>query len=849
MQGAPVRRRVPLAELDADRDDDVRRVLDVLADSRMITLDEGNVEVAHEALLREWPRLRGWLDEDTEGRRVHRRLTQAANGWSQGGKDRGDLYRGARLASALEWRAGHEPELNATEQQFLNASRAAGEHARRRMRLVLAGVIALLVVATCAALAALDQRGSARFQARAAEAQRLGAQAVNDGQLDRALLVAREGVALDDAPATRDNLLAVLRRAPAAVGVMRGDGDLVNAVALHPDGRTLTVGDDDGTVVFLDAVTRRPLDKPHDSGLTASISSLVFSPDGSRLASTGMDEGGGFIDLFDGRSRRYITRLGVTEFNYSTLPRVAFSPDSRVLAAESTDDSSSRVLRWDAGTGDPLAETRLPGARSSALFGFLSARRVVMTTDGATTVRDAATLRPLRRFAAAAGATALSPSARLVAFGGGDGSVRLLDLRTGSMRRAAGRHEGPVLAMRFSSRGDRLITAGGDERLIVWDPRRAAAVETLEARGTGLAQDLDLARDARTAYSAGRDGTVIAWDLTGEGRWERRFDVRSTLQPWRASLTATADGSQFAVIAADDGVDLFDGRTLRRIGRFRPARGRAVGAALAPDGETLAMTTAAGRLELWDAGTGRRLSEPQIAHAYEPDSVAFSGDGRWLATGDISVVWLWDVRRRTAAGSFVQGGGVDLSLSPDGTMLAVTALNDRFGGGLEIRSVPDLEPIRTVPVPAGTIARFAPDGRSLIYGDRDGRVWTLDTRTWKPTGPTLGEGAWIRDAVISPDGRLLATISNDGTGRLWDVMSRRPVGDTLSGGVGEPIAAGFIRGGSHLAVVHEREGVVWDVRPATWTRHACAVAGRTLTRAEWNAVLPRRDYAPACAGR
>ena len=308
-QGAPVRCRVPLVEFDADRDDDVRRVLDVLADSRMITVGEGSVEVAHEALLREWPRLRGWLDEDSDGRRLHRQLIQAAREWSEGGRDPGELYRGARLASALEWRAEHAPDLNAGEQQFLDASRAAGFRARRRLRLVLAAVVALLVVATGAALIALDQRGQARAEARAAEAQSLGAQALSEPQLDRSLLLARQGVALDDAPATRDNLLAVLRRSPAAIGVMRGDGDALTAIALHPDGRTVAVGDDDGTVVFLDAVTRRRRGSPYQARSPAAVTSLAFSPDGTRLASSGWDSTRGFVDIFDGRTHRHIAGL------------------------------------------------------------------------------------------------------------------------------------------------------------------------------------------------------------------------------------------------------------------------------------------------------------------------------------------------------------------------------------------------------------------------------------------------------------------------------------------------------------------------------------------------------------
>ncbi|MGZ8480909.1 MAG: WD40 repeat domain-containing protein, partial [Candidatus Limnocylindria bacterium] len=514
-------------------------------------------------------------------------------------------------------------------------------------------------------------------------------------------------------------------------------------------------------------------------------------------------------------------------------------------AAVTEDDSSGLILHWDARTGSLLARTRLSTRRAPAHFEFVSGERVVMAGDDATVVRDAATLRPLRRFPEAEDATAISPAAGLVAFGTQDGSVRLLDLRTGALRTAAGRHEGPVVAMRFSPRGDRLVTAGGDERLIVWDPRRASVVERLAAGGTGLVQGLDVTADGRTAYSAGRDGTVIAWDLTGERRWERRFDVSGAAPARPSRLAVTADGSRFAVVTVD-GVDLFDGRRLRRTGHFQPARGHAVGVALAPDGGTLAMATTGGMLELWDPRARRRLVEPQIAHAYAPNALTFSGDGRWLATGDSSIVKLWDVRRRTTVGSFVHGGST-LSLSPDGTRLAVTALNDRVSGGLEIRSVPGLKVLRTVPVPAGSVGRFAPDGRSLIYGDRDGRMWVLDTRTWKSTGDPLGEGAWIVDASVSPDSRLVATTSTDGTGRLWDLSTRRPIGTTLSGGSEEPIAAGFINGGTHLAVVRENEGVAWDVRPASWSRRACTVAGRSLTRAEWTSLLPERTYEPACA--
>src|SRR5207237_857415 len=147
---------------------------------RLLTLSATSVEVAHEALLREWPRLREWLEADAQSRRVHRHLAQAATDWEERGRDPAELYRGARLAVAQEWRDTHEDQLNTIERAFLDASRTAVERRQRRLRLALAGVAALLAVATVGAIVAVHQRGAARQQARTAEAQRVGLQALTE---------------------------------------------------------------------------------------------------------------------------------------------------------------------------------------------------------------------------------------------------------------------------------------------------------------------------------------------------------------------------------------------------------------------------------------------------------------------------------------------------------------------------------------------------------------------------------------------------------------------------------------------------------------------------------------------
>ncbi len=134
-------RRMPLADL--ERLDGAEQVIATLTDARLLTVSGGEVELSHEALLREWPRYRTWLEEDRVGRRLHAHVVSSAREWEATGRDPGDLYRGARLADALDWDAQHGDELSSPERRFLGASRRRAERNARRLRAVLAGVALL----------------------------------------------------------------------------------------------------------------------------------------------------------------------------------------------------------------------------------------------------------------------------------------------------------------------------------------------------------------------------------------------------------------------------------------------------------------------------------------------------------------------------------------------------------------------------------------------------------------------------------------------------------------------------------------------------------------------------------
>ncbi len=330
---------------------------------------------------------------------------------------------------------------------------------------MLAAVAVLLAVAVAGGVVALDQRSSARNEARVAEAQRLGVRALSEPRLDRSLLLARQGVALDQSTATRGYLFEALLRSPAAIRVMSGAGNPLTALDVSPDGRTLAAGDGSGNVLFFDAATGRQVAAPYRA--LRGISAVRFSPDGKLVALVEGDS----VDLLDARTHRSKALLlaGPPETSGSDNPwvlgAIAFSPSSRVLVADvihhQPHRASADIVRWHVRSGQRLEPPRQIAATPEAtLVGFIGSGAQLVTSIGAshvTVIRNAATLQPLRRLRGGETHAALSPDGRLVAFGGADGSVRILDLHTGVLRVAAAHHDGMVTDLRFTPDARRLL--------------------------------------------------------------------------------------------------------------------------------------------------------------------------------------------------------------------------------------------------------------------------------------------------------------------------------------------------------------------------------------------------------
>jgi WD40 repeat protein len=865
--GVIVRRRVSIDELELQSDPVAGRVVDVLADSRLLTVSEGTVEVAHEALLTHWPRLRDWLEEDTHGRHVHRHITQSAAEWDRGGRDAGELYRGARLSAALDWSSTHETELNRTERDFLAEGRLAsaleGERQRRanrRLRTALVAVLVVLALAVVAGLLALDQRSQARSQATAADAQRLGAQALIDPTLDRSLLLAREGVNLDDSLATRSNLLAALLRSPAALVVGHAGGMRVLDAALNPNGRTLAVRGDDGSIVFLDARTLDRIGKSLSGSdqlalmgaIVGPLRALAFSPDGRKIAVGSTNGHEATLDLVD--SRTHVATAHAKD-RYFHAADVSFSPDGRAVAV--SEPVTGMVSPPDAVIVVHDAKTdRVRGVshviRAGRLAGYTSDGRFLLVTEGesASLLLDARTLKPVKTIAFG-GAATLSPTEDEAAFGHRDGSVTLVNVRTSKERLMTGQAVGSIQAIIFSADGTKLATASEDGTVAVWH-RSTGLLETLHGHSAD-ARAAVFSPDGRTLFTVGSDGGVIAWDVAGTRRLGQPFRFSSVTDNVSTASAVSPDGALFATSPDDGRVSLWRTRTLTRLSPgFAGPVGHVSSVAFSADGKLLG-AAGADRATVWDAATRKIIRVLPVAE-FGASAIAFSPDRTTVALGQVdgSDV-IYDLRTGArVARLFNAAGSIDsMGFSPNGKRLASASLD----GSVTVWDVDSKKAVaRLRSAVAAFAVRFSPDGRLIAVGDSSGAVRFWDVARRRPTGRALtGHAGPITSVAFDPSGQTLVSSSADGKLRLWDVESRKIIGAPLPG-ASEVESTAFFGGstaffpdGKHfLGVFSSGTGIVWNIDPAAWNATACRIAHRELTRTEWHDFLPDRRYAYVC---
>ena len=716
------RRRVPIPEFDPGTNEATWRPCSTrLTEARLLIADDGSVEVAHEALLREWPRLEAWLDEDRAGRRLREHLTDQAKEWERSDKEAGDLYRGPRLASALDWTADHADELNELERAFVSESRVASERqteqqrrTNRRLRGLLAGTAVFLVVALLAGGLALVQRGRARDetvraenQARIASAHEFAAAAVANLDVDpeRSILLALAAV---DAtwevdrtvqPDAEEALHRALQEDRVVRTVQQG-----REIAMSADGTRFATTGKLGTPTVWDTDSGTPLFTL--SGHTGEVNGIAFSPDGSLLATTGSDR---TVRLWDGASGRQVHAL---RGHRKPVLGVAFSPDGSLLATSSADGT---VRIWDVAQGTQHFVLRGPSGEE---FFNDSGLTPAFSPDGSKVASGGWRNTPIWDLATGkismvlpdhleAAAVAFSPDGKRVATAVGL-DVQTWDVQTRKPKRLTTLFgPGDVLGIAYSPDGRRIATGGDDGIAQVWNAATGESVVRLAGSsiggGGGGAPAGIIAGVDQVAFTpdgdrlltgdtGGDDGTARLWDIgpTGGRDW---LTVPGPANR-QGGVTFSPDGTSFAVPGDVSGVTIRDVETGAKIITLKGSDARIRRMAFSPDGTRLAgsagsrkedTTPANNTVPIWDVTTGELVTTLR-GHTDQVTAVAFSPDGRRLATGSgDETIRLWDALSGTELRTVDTGtaAAFALAFSPDGRWLVSNddsrQLPDRLG--------------------------------------------------------------------------------------------------------------------------------------------------------------------------
>ncbi|MEU4295187.1 BTAD domain-containing putative transcriptional regulator [Kribbella sp. NPDC026596] len=873
-EGEPIRSRLPRRLVVTGPENDA--MIDLLVGSRLVTSDAGVVELAHESLVRAWPRLRGWLDEDLEGQQILHHLATMADSWDTLGRPDSELYRGVRLAEALDWQERTTLALTATEQDFLAESkrlseaelRAAESQARhqvrvnRRLRAALSAAALLLVGALIAGVVAVRQAERAERTATSELARRVGARAQLTKGISHSLLLAAQGARLHDSPETRANLVAAIDKHPKLVRSFPAPSGSVNTISVSPDGIRIAASGDRAAFDLFDPGTGRVTDSYSfaPQGVAPSLSLVLYSPDGRYLAATASPS---MIRLLDAETLDPLP-LAVPPRTGPYL-NIAFSADSRYLAAgvmavPGQPDRGVRLLVWDLGSaGRAPREVAVPRGDQG----------IALSPDGQTIYSGS----PLTAYDVATGKrkwqrpdlrgslnTGISTRGDLLALqlSNQDGtySTGLVDAHAGKTVKLLRGHAGPPGRLAFSGDGTLLGSASQDGEIIVWDVATGTPRDRIKTSKASSA--VGFSPDGQTLYTGGNEGVIRVYDLSGH----RTYVHRTHAVPARDYLhvLASDDGRTTAYLwryGKDSWVSFADTTTGATT---RPARlGLQLGektstaswwsATWQPNGRHLAINDI-DEIAVVDSQTGTVRKENLGLHIF---SMTYVEHGDRLAVGDsLGYLRFFDAETLLPSET-VPGLAILAAGSPDGETAVLFIISKTNSD----------EHWQTIHTATGTVisegdlhglnvndATYSPDGRLIAVIGLNGEVLTIDAQSRQvrraPTSGHNGAGLSVR---FSPDGSHLVSGATDGTVSLWDAHTLDLLGTvTIFSGAGPVAVSPAFAEGNDIVTIAAYDGQTyrWDTRLDQAIAYACTMAGRNLTREEWTQAFADRPYEKTC---
>ncbi|MGN7253363.1 nSTAND1 domain-containing NTPase [Arthrobacter sp. SAFR-014] len=729
----PVRRIARLSDLP----EGTRHLIDAMVGKRLLVRDnrggETLIEVALESLLRQWEDLAGWLAEEREDLKAADALERAAAAWEHSGRNDAWLLEGARLAGAEELaakpgfrdrldsvreflhtsRQRDESRAEAEKQQREAALRAARErqdaaetHAmvlRRRSRVlkaVVAAALAIAVVAVAGFLQASIAQRQANERTREATALRLVSEAqsmVTGGRPGGDVRAIKQILAAHAIAPTAEGANSLVGAVVAEKNLERimETIDIVDKLAVSPDGRRIVYGSVDGAVHLVDTATGMPVGGPR-VGHKDEVRSLAFSPDGRLIASGGPD---GKIRRWDGVTGE---PAGVPLTAHTDgVTALAFSPDGRMIASGGV---YGTLRRWNAKTGEPIGAPIITKGWTISVIAFTPDSRTILSSGDTVRQWDADTGQPIDGWTPRQLGTtpnvAFSPDRRMIVAGGMNGTVRRWDVSTGKAIGGPTGHVGLVRTLAFSPDGRMIASSGDDGTVRRWDAVTGRPIGEPMTGHNGPTSSLTFSPDGRWIIAGGNDG--MRW-------WDAVTDPASA-----ASTIKLEPGSRVA---------------------------------FSSDGRMLASASADGAVRRWDARTGAPIGKPISSNEEFFNDVVFSPDGRMIATssgvvaadGVNGIVRRWDARTgNQVSGPMVvpKGDVTGLVFSPDSRMLASGSADGAVRRWDADTGDPLGEPMTGHQKSVWSLA-FSPDGQTIVSGSDDGTVRRWDAHTGNLIGAPL----------------------------------------------------------------------------------------------------------------
>ena len=550
----------------------------------------------------------------------------------------------------------------------------------------------------------------------------------------------------------------------------------------------------------------------HGGGTRAIVSSVAFSPDGTRVLTGSDDNTARLWDATNGAQIRVFSGHG------ADVNSVAFSPDgTRVL----TGGDGDTATLWDATTG---AEIRTfighDGDVSSVAFSPDGTLVLTGSHDGTAKLWNAATGSELRSFSghsAAVSSVAFSPDGTEVLTGSSDHTAKLWNAASGSEVRTYTGHTDALLSVQFSPDGSRVLTAGADGTALLREENTGNALRSFTGTRAVFSPD-------GTMILTGYDNTASLWDAaTGEeigsvfelaggvravafapdGRHVAEGDARGVAELADVALvnltlslhgglwirdTATAAefahcNFRFGPVQDDSAGGLYEDCVFERTGgsaslmseyvlptqsaRTFTHTGQVRAVAFSPDG-TEVLTGASDSVKLWDAASGAEI-RTFTGHTNGTNSVAFSPDGtQFLSGGYDNTARLWDVESGNEVRTFSGHGDYVFSVafSPDGNQV----LTGSFDDTAKLWNTATGTEIRTFVGNGGNVnaVAFSPDGGAVLTGNDDATVKLWNANTGAEIRTFSGHTNSILSVAFSPDGSEVITGSFDHTAKVWD---------------------------------------------------------------------------------